>query len=139
MARRRAVCAAVCTAGAVSAQPEPFRPPGGAATRTGRRFGRTSSAGARGSRSCASASSLPDGDFLDLAWNLDATGPLVLVLHGLEGSLRSHYAAGLIDSLHRAGYAVAFMHFRQLQRRANRLPRSYHSGDTQTCSAWSST
>ena len=73
---------------------------------------------------------LPDGDFLDLAWNLDADGPLVLVLHGLEGSLRSHYAAGLVDSLHRAGYRVGFMHFRNCSGEPNRLPRSYHSGDT---------
>jgi len=73
---------------------------------------------------------LPDGDFLDIAWNLDAPGPLVLVLHGLEGSLRSHYAAGLIDTLHRADYRIAFMHFRNCSGEPNRLPRSYHSGDT---------
>src|SRR5438445_3629 len=35
---------------------------------------------------------LPDGDFLDLDWlAAPATGPIVLVLHGLEGSSESKY------------------------------------------------
>ncbi|MCU0971787.1 MAG: hydrolase, partial [Gammaproteobacteria bacterium] len=73
---------------------------------------------------------LPDGDFLDLAWSGPERGPLVLVLHGLEGSLRSHYAASLIDGLVRAGLGVVFMHFRNCGGEPNRLPRSYHSGET---------
>jgi hypothetical protein len=73
---------------------------------------------------------LPDGDFLDLAWSGPERGPLVLVLHGLEGSLRSHYAASLIDGLVRSGLGVVFMHFRNCGGEPNRLPRSYHSGET---------
>jgi hypothetical protein len=72
---------------------------------------------------------LPDGDFLDLAWSGPASGATVVILHGLEGSLRSHYAAGLVASLARSGYRAAFLHFRNT-REPNRLPRSYHSGDT---------
>ncbi|MEA2093825.1 MAG: hydrolase, partial [Pseudomonadota bacterium] len=30
---------------------------------------------------------LPDGDFIDLDWTQNTAGPIVLVLHGLEGSL----------------------------------------------------
>jgi len=47
----------------------------------------------------------PDGDFLDLDWLVDApaTGPLLLVLHGLEGSSRSHYARGLLHGARRLG------------------------------------
>src|ERR1051325_10934577 len=41
---------------------------------------------------------LDDGDFVDLDW-IDATAsvdaPLLLVLHGLEGSSGSHYVGGL--------------------------------------------
>jgi len=40
-----------------------------------------------------------DGDFVDLDW-ADGDGrpgaPLLLVLHGLEGSSRSHYALSLM-------------------------------------------
>jgi len=72
---------------------------------------------------------LPDGDFLDLVWTGSAEGPVVIVLHGLEGSLRSHYAAGLMALLARRGYRAAFLHFRNT-REPNRLPRSYHSGET---------
>lgn len=75
---------------------------------------------------------LPDGDFLDLNWALDAPSqaPLVLLLHGLEGSLRSHYAAGLMQCLNRAGLRAVLMHFRGCSGEPNRLPRSYHSGET---------
>ena len=40
----------------------------------------------------------PDGDFLDLDWLAGGAraGPLLLILHGLEGSARSHYARGLL-------------------------------------------
>lgn len=75
---------------------------------------------------------LPDGDFLDLDWALAAPrqAPLVLVLHGLEGSLQSHYAGGLLTSLNYAGLRAVLMNFRGCSGEPNRLPRSYHSGDT---------
>jgi len=75
---------------------------------------------------------LPVGDFLDLDWAPDAPAqaPLVLVLHGLEGSLRSHYAAGMLQSLNRAGLRAVLMHFRGCSGEPNGLPRSYHSGET---------
>ncbi len=73
---------------------------------------------------------LPDGDFLDLAWMPDNGGPLILVMHGLEGSLQSHYAGGMLNALAQAGFQAVFMHFRGCSGLPNRLPRSYHSGDT---------
>ena len=73
---------------------------------------------------------LPDGDFLDLAWGPLRDGPLVLVLHGLEGSIRSHYAGGMLHTLAQAGFQAVLMHFRGCNGRPNRLPRSYHSGET---------
>ncbi len=73
---------------------------------------------------------LPDGDFIDLAWTANHSGPCVLVLHGLEGSLQSHYAAGILHSLVEAGFRAVFMHFRGCSGEPNRLARGYHSGDT---------
>jgi predicted alpha/beta-fold hydrolase len=73
---------------------------------------------------------LPDGDFLDLSWNGDPTAPIVLLLHGLEGNLHSHYARPLLKSLAEAGYLAGMLHFRGCSGEPNRLPRSYHSGDS---------
>jgi predicted alpha/beta-fold hydrolase len=73
---------------------------------------------------------LPDGDFLDLDFTLNESGPVVLVLHGLQGSYRSKYAAGLLHSLAAHGYRAVLMHFRGCSGEPNRLPHSYHSGET---------
>lgn len=74
---------------------------------------------------------LPDGDFIDLDWvQTQATGPIVLVLHGLEGSIDSHYAKGMLQKILENGWRGVFMHFRGCSGEPNRLPRSYHSGDT---------
>jgi hypothetical protein len=73
---------------------------------------------------------LPDGDFIDIDWGPACDGPLVLLLHGLEGSIRSHYAGGLMSSLGARGFQVALMNFRGCSGEPNRLPRSYHSGET---------
>jgi predicted alpha/beta-fold hydrolase len=77
---------------------------------------------------------LPDGDELQLNWGLShqpsPTTPLVILLHGLEGNLRSHYIQGMIKSLEQHGYATVLMHFRGCHGKANKLPRAYHSGDT---------
>lgn len=73
---------------------------------------------------------LHDGDFLDLNFTAQQSGPIVLVLHGLEGSLQSKYASGILQTLHNSGYQAVFMHFRSCSGTINRLPRSYHSGDT---------
>src|SRR5205085_11787425 len=73
----------------------------------------------------------PDGDFVDLDW-LDgpAPGPLVLVLHGLEGSTRSHYVTGLLGHVRARGWRGVVLNFRSCSGEPNRLPRFYHSGDT---------
>ena len=74
---------------------------------------------------------LPDGDFIDVDWTLGARGPVVIVLHGLEGSAHSHYAARLLHRLHRLGLRGALPHFRGCSGEPNRLPIGYHSGFTQ--------
>ena len=73
---------------------------------------------------------LDDGDFLDMDWSADRDGPLVLLLHGLEGSVRSHYVTGLINSLSGCGFQVALLNFRGCSGEPNRLTRGYHSGET---------
>jgi predicted alpha/beta-fold hydrolase len=73
---------------------------------------------------------LADGDFIDLDWTDSNGGPVVLVLHGLEGSLASHYSGGILGALTASGYHAALMYFRGCSGEPNRLPRSYHSGET---------
>ena len=72
---------------------------------------------------------LPDGDFLDIDWTGDS-GPIVVVLHGLQGSSRSAHVQGLLGALCRRGWRGAVMHFRGCSGEPNRLPRTYHSGET---------
>jgi uncharacterized protein len=75
----------------------------------------------------------PDGDFVDLDWLAapSASGaPLLLVLHGLEGSFRSHYVRGLLALARRERWGAVALNFRSCSGEPNRLPRFYHSGDT---------
>jgi hypothetical protein len=53
------------------------------------------------------------------------------VLHGLEGSSRSHYAAGLLTLARAAGWHGVVLNFRSCSGELNRLPRFYHSGETE--------
>lgn len=74
----------------------------------------------------------PDGDFLDLI-RLDAPSreaPRLLLLHGLEGTGRSHYVRGTLAEAARHGWGMDVLVFRSCGPESNRLPRSYHSGDT---------
>jgi hypothetical protein len=73
----------------------------------------------------------PDGDFIDI-YRLSATpsAPRLLFLHGLEGTIRSHYVAGFFIEAKRRGWAADLMIFRGCGDEPNRAPRFYHSGDT---------
>ena len=70
---------------------------------------------------------LADGDFIDLTLG-SGDGPAVLIIHGLEGDLRSHYAGALVVRLAAEGFRPIFMHLRGTGAEPNRLARSYHSG-----------
>ncbi len=72
---------------------------------------------------------LSDGDFLDLEW-FDGSGALILLIHGLEGSVDSPYAVAAIRKFQANGFHVVFMHFRGCSDEPNRLSCSYHSGHT---------
>lgn len=71
---------------------------------------------------------LDDGDFLDLCWAGPQDGPIVILLHGLEGSIDSKYIRGQMRSLRDAGLRSVLVHFRGCSGEPNRLRRGYHSG-----------
>ncbi|VEA43303.1 hydrolase [Salmonella enterica subsp. enterica] len=58
-----------------------------------------------------------------------------MVFHGLEGSLNSPYAHGLIEAAQKRGWLGVVMHFRGCSGEPNRLNRIYHSGETED-GAW---
>jgi predicted alpha/beta-fold hydrolase len=73
----------------------------------------------------------PDGDFIDLVRLEAAPGrPHLVILHGLEGTPRSHYARGLFLEAARRGWSADLLLFRGCGEELNRAPRFYHSGET---------
>lgn len=73
----------------------------------------------------------PDGDFLELHRLAGRPyHPRVLILHGLEGSIRSHYAQGLLNEAARRGWGADLLIFRSCGTEPNRTRRFYHSGET---------
>jgi len=75
---------------------------------------------------------LPDGDFLDVDLGPDPApdAPVVLVLHGLEGSSRRRYVLNVCRELLARGLRPLAMNFRGCSGTLNRHPRLYHSGET---------
>jgi len=77
---------------------------------------------------------LDDGDFLDLVWDADNykdhTKAIVIILHGMGGSIHSSYALSLMQSISLSGCRPLFMHFRGASGEPNRFARSYHAGET---------
>jgi uncharacterized protein len=80
----------------------------------------------------------PDDDFLEIH-RLDAPAtvgkdpadvPHVLLLHGLEGTIHSHYAQGLLAEMHRRGWSADLLIWRSCGSEPNRARRFYHSGET---------
>jgi predicted alpha/beta-fold hydrolase len=77
----------------------------------------------------------PDGDELEIR-RVDAPAgsgpdvPRLLVLHGLEGTIRSHYLRGLLDRARRRGWAADVLIFRGCNGEIPRAARFYHSGET---------
>ena len=78
---------------------------------------------------------LPDGDTTVVDWMVGGpeagTGaPLLIILHGLEGSAHSAYARSLLHAATDIGWRAAVLHFRDCGDYRNRLPRRYHAGET---------
>ncbi len=83
---------------------------------------------------------LEDGDFLECHWNnkptIDSKKPIVILFHGLAGSGKSPYIVGVMKELERNNFASVIMHFRGCSGKENKLPRSYHSGDSGDALSW---
>ncbi|MBL8727289.1 MAG: alpha/beta fold hydrolase [Planctomycetes bacterium] len=60
----------------------------------------------------------------------DATAPLVLLLHGLEGSRESPYVRTTAALAHARGWRFCVLEFRSCGGVMNRARRTYHSGET---------
>jgi uncharacterized protein len=76
---------------------------------------------------------LPDGDFVDLdhpSGPQHEEAPIVLLVHGLEGSARRGYAINVYRELAQRGVRAVGLNFRSCSGEPNRLARAYHSGDT---------
>ena len=77
---------------------------------------------------------LPDGDSLAADWlrpkPIADEAPLLVVLHGLEGSSDSSYARGVSAAANAQGWPAVVMHFRDCGDHRNRLNRRYHAGET---------
>ena len=73
----------------------------------------------------------PDGDFIDVHRLAAPPGaPRLFFLHGLEGTIRSHYVSGFFGEAQRRGWAADLLIFRGCGDEPNRGPRFYHSGET---------
>lgn len=75
-----------------------------------------------------------DGDFIDLDFlkigPINNKTPVILLLHGLEGSSHSQYILGLLNQCRQKRWLGIAMNFRSCSGEMNRLLKSYHSGET---------
>jgi len=73
----------------------------------------------------------PDGDFIDVD-HVDGAPdqPWVVLFHGLEGSSDSAYARTLMHRVRQREWRGTVINFRGCSGEPNRLPRAYHSGDS---------
>lgn len=59
-----------------------------------------------------------------------ASSPRLFFLHGLEGTVHSHYVGGFFGEARRRGWAADLLIFRGCGSEPNRAARFYHSGET---------
>ena len=75
-----------------------------------------------------------DGDFVDVDFALpepaSSNAPMLVMFHGLEGDSQSHYARSTMRWFADRGWRGLVVHFRGCSGEPNRLPRAYHSGDS---------
>lgn len=67
---------------------------------------------------------------LDAPSNTGPDTPRLVVLHGLEGTIGSHYLQGILSQARARGWAADVLIFRGCGSRMNRTRRMYHSGET---------
>ena len=73
----------------------------------------------------------PDDDFVMLQYaDADPDKPLVLMLHGLEGSAQSFYIKTYNEVFHAQGWNTVTLEFRYCSGEINKTKRIYHMGET---------
>ena len=73
---------------------------------------------------------LEDGDFLNLFWLVRGDGPIILIVHGLEGDQSSNNVKAMFNSLSKIGWNGVLLLNRNCGGIPNRLQKTYHAGDT---------
>ena len=73
---------------------------------------------------------LSKGDFIDVDTHIVPNKPIVLLLHGLEGSSSSSYICGAAHHFFSMGWGVVAYNLPSCGGSINRLPSYYHSGFT---------
>ena len=78
---------------------------------------------------------LPDGDITAVDWiqniKLTENTPILIILHGLEGSSESSYVKMLMEEAFKKKWQCCVLHFRDCGNCENKFPRRYHAGDTE--------
>ena len=75
--------------------------------------------------------STPDHDFIDvLRLDAEPERPRLFLLHGLEGTVRSHYVGGLLQMAREREWGADLLIFRGCGDEPNHAARFYHSGET---------
>ncbi|WP_161597716.1 hydrolase [Fluviispira multicolorata] len=76
---------------------------------------------------------LADGDFIEVDWTANKSDdkPLILLLHGLEGSSKSSYIKRTMYEVFKNGFRAVCMNFRGCSGRQNKSKRAYHAGETE--------
>ena len=69
-----------------------------------------------------------DGDFFDVDMHVKQKKPIVVLLHGLEGSSNSTYIQGAAHCFLKKGWGVAAINLRSCSGELNRRAQFYHSG-----------
>ena len=73
---------------------------------------------------------LDDGDFLNLFWTLKGDGPMVIILHGLEGDTTSNNVKAMFSVIRIYGWNGVLLLNRNCGGVSNRIQRTYHAGET---------
>ncbi len=72
---------------------------------------------------------LDDGDFLNLFWLTDGNGPIVIIVHGLEGDSSSNNVKAMFEVISKIGWNGVLLLNRNCGGISNRLKRNYNAGE----------
>lgn len=74
---------------------------------------------------------MPDTDFVEFDWFSNRRkGPIVILLHGITGSIKAHYIQNMIHLINQKEWRPILMYYRGCSGTPNLIEKSYHAGDT---------